>query len=72
MATPSTTSPLLREVHPRNATCTDATFAAIAARPLSVRLTFSTVSLIEQVDGGPWRVLEVFPLGVGPGPATPA
>lgn len=72
IAAPRLVEPHLTLVHPRNATCTEATFAAIAARPLPVRLTFSTVSLIEQADGGPWRVLEVFPLGAGPGPTTPA
>jgi hypothetical protein len=44
-------------MHPRNATCTDAIFEEIRAYALPAQITFNTVSLIEQVDGGPWRVL---------------
>jgi hypothetical protein len=45
-------------MHPRNATCTDAIFEEIRAHALPAQITFNTVSLIEQVDGGPWRVLQ--------------
>ena len=59
---PRLLEPHVTLMHPRNSTCTDAAFAAIVARALPQRLTFATVSLIEQADGGPWRVLEVFAL----------
>ncbi|MBK9034875.1 MAG: 2'-5' RNA ligase family protein [Myxococcales bacterium] len=49
-------------MHPRNATCTAAVFAQIAARRLPDRLRFGAISLIAQVDGGPWTVLDEFPL----------
>ena len=45
-------------MHPRNATCTDAIFEEIRAYRLPAQITFNSVSLIEQVDGGPWRVLQ--------------
>jgi 2'-5' RNA ligase superfamily len=50
-------------LHPRNATCTDAIFAQIQHVVLSTQLTFDTISLIEQVNGGPWNLLEQFVLG---------
>lgn len=52
-------------MHPRNATCTDAIFAEIAALELPRRLVFQQVCLIEQVDGGVWRRLDRCPLGHG-------
>lgn len=44
-------------MHPRNSTCTDATFEEIRVQALPGEITFNAISLIEQVDGGPWRVL---------------
>jgi 2'-5' RNA ligase superfamily len=50
-------------LHPRNATCTDAIFAQVQQAPLPMQIQFDTISLIEQVDGGAWTVLEQFNLG---------
>ncbi len=52
--------PHLTLMHPRNATCTDAIFQKIQSSQLPVSLTFSKISLIEQKNGGKWRVLEEF------------
>lgn len=60
-------APHLTVMHPRNATCTDAAFAAIAARLRPSRVTFDVLSLIEQRGDGPWRTLATWPLG----PAMP-
>lgn len=49
-------------LHPRNATCTDAIFAAIATHALPRRLRFEAITLIEQRDGGRWRALATWPL----------
>jgi uncharacterized FAD-dependent dehydrogenase len=49
-------------LHPRNATCTDAIFAQVQQAPLPMQIPFDTISLIEQVDGGPWNLLEQFVL----------
>lgn len=46
-------------MHPRNSACTDAIFEAIRAYVLPQQITFDTISLIEQVAGGPWRVVSV-------------
>lgn len=61
-APPRRHEPHLTLLHPRNATCTDAIFAHIAASPLPRQLTFSTVCLIAQINGGVWTVLEKYDL----------
>jgi 2'-5' RNA ligase len=50
-------------LHPRNATCTDAIFAQIQQTSLPMQIQFDTISLIEQLDGRAWTVLEQFSLG---------
>lgn len=60
--TPRCHEPHLTLIHPRNATCTDAIFEAIQATPLPQQLTFTAVSLIKQIDGGKWQVLQQFHL----------
>jgi hypothetical protein len=45
-------------MHPRNSTCTDAIFDEICTLTLPKQLAFNAVSLIEQVDGGPWQILQ--------------
>jgi 2'-5' RNA ligase len=50
-------------LHPRNATCTDAIFAEVQRTSLPMQIQFDVISLIEQVDGGAWTVLEQFSLG---------
>ena len=57
-----TLEPHITLMHPRNSTCTDDLFETIENAPLRRRLTFRTVSLIEQLDGGRWTILETFPL----------
>ncbi|AXG68110.1 2'-5' RNA ligase superfamily protein [Kordia sp. SMS9] len=52
--------PHITLMHPRNATCTDATFAAIQNRQLPRLLTFTKISLIAQKNGGKWHVLNEF------------
>lgn len=49
-------------VHPRNGSCSDADFAAIGARLGPFEWTFDEIAFIEQKAGGPWRILERFPL----------
>jgi 2'-5' RNA ligase len=50
-------------LHPRNATCTDALFAQVQNAVLPTQVTFDTISLIEQINGGTWHLLEQFVLG---------
>ena len=52
--------PHITLMHPRNSTCTDALFTQIAAKTLPTKLTFSTISLIEQKNGGVWKILQEF------------
>lgn len=52
-------------LHPRNATCTDAIFAQIQQASLPQQIQFDTISLIEQVNGAPWNLLEQFVLDKG-------
>lgn len=52
--------PHITLMHPRNATCTDAIFEQIQKYRLPERITFRSISLIEQEMGQEWRVLRVF------------
>ena len=49
-------------LHPRNATCDDATFRAIRQAAIPARVSIGRISLIEQQDGGPWQTLASYPL----------
>ncbi|MEO1655801.1 MAG: 2'-5' RNA ligase family protein, partial [Bacteroidota bacterium] len=49
-------------MHPRNSTCTDAIFEEIIAVKLPKKLKISRISLIEQVIGEKWKVLDEFSL----------
>lgn len=49
--------PHLTLIHPRNGSCSDAIFASIVARTSPFSATFREVTLITQVDGGPWSDL---------------
>lgn len=49
-------------MHPRNSTCTDAIFDQIERLSLPKRLTFKRISLVEQEDGKPWKILQEFAL----------
>lgn len=47
-------------VHPRNGVCTDETFEEIQSACMHMAIHFRCVTLIEQIDGGPWRDLQSF------------
>lgn len=49
--------PHLTLIHPRNGLCTDSIFAEIQQSLVEFEYCFREVVLIEQSDGGPWRVL---------------
>jgi len=50
-------------MHPRNSTCTDATFNEIKALRLPKYLVFDTITLIEQENGGVWQKLKTYTIG---------
>jgi 2'-5' RNA ligase len=50
--------PHITLMHPRNSTCTDNIFKEVARINLPTTLKFSTISLIEQENGGKWKVLQ--------------
>ncbi len=52
--------PHITLIHPRNETCTDEIFAHIQTYDLPTEFHFDTISLIEQIDGGKWEVIEIF------------
>lgn len=54
--------PHITLMHPRNSNCTDEIFEEIKAVELPASLKFDTVSLIEQVDGGHWKIISRFNL----------
>lgn len=54
--------PHITLMHPRNSTCTDEIFEEIKSINLPTCLKFNSVSLIEQVDGGRWQVINRFHL----------
>ena len=54
--------PHMTLMHPRNSTCTDAIFNQIRKYALPGSITFTKISLIEQRNGGRWKIIEEFPL----------
>ena len=54
--------PHITLMHPRNSNCTDEIFEEIKSVNLPASLKFDTVSLIEQVDGGQWQIINRFNL----------
>ena len=52
--------PHITLMHPRNCTCTDEIFKAIQKINLPISLSFDTISLIEQLNGGQWQTLETY------------
>lgn len=54
--------PHITLMHPRNSTSTNEIFKAIEKINLPTSLSFKTVSLIEQVDGGQWQILKSYKL----------
>ena len=55
---PRHSTPHLTIIHPRNGRCTDEIFADILSCLSPFQYTFREVSLIEQVDGGVWNLLD--------------
>ena len=54
--------PHITLMHPRNSTCTDEIFSVIRKIRLPTYLTFDTISLIEQINGGQWQILKSYKL----------
>ncbi len=54
--------PHITLMHPRNASCTDEIFANIQKQNFPSKIAFTQISLIEQIDGGKWSVLQEFPI----------
>jgi hypothetical protein len=57
--------PHITLMHPRNSTCTDGIFDQIEKISLPKQLVFDRISLIEQEDGGQWRILQEYDLQDG-------
>ena len=67
VAEPRLHAPHLTLMHPRNSTCTDDIFQILSTASLPQQLRFDRFAWIEQIDGGPWTVLETFSLSPNPG-----
>lgn len=52
--------PHITLMHPKNATCTDEVFEIIQQTIFPQALSFAEVSLIEQINGGAWKMLDNF------------
>lgn len=52
--------PHITLMHPRNSSCTDKIFNEINQISFPQRIKFHKISLIEQENGGKWRILEEF------------
>ena len=59
---PRKQEPHITLMHPRNSTCTDDIFQQIERLDLPAQLKFKRISLIEQEDGGQWKILQEFAL----------
>ncbi len=57
---PRIQEPHITLMHPRNSTCTDRIFLQIEKRNLPTKLKFNKISLIEQQDGGQWKILNEY------------
>ena len=55
-------TPHLTLAHPRNPKAPGNDIAHTALLPSEIRIHFNNVRLIEQLDKGPWRVMEMFTL----------
>ena len=52
--------PHITLMHPRNSTCTNDLFEKIGNYKLPTELSFAKISLIQQINGGKWSVLQEF------------
>lgn len=57
---PGNHEPHITLMHPRNSTCNDEIFSEIEKLILPAKLEFKRISLIEQENGGQWRVVREF------------
>ena len=59
---PRNHEPHITLMHPRNSICTDDIFQQIIKINLPTIITFGKVSLIEQVEQEPWKIIQEFDL----------
>lgn len=59
---PRSQKPHITLMHPRNSTCTDKIFKQVEEISLPSKLEFRQVSLIEQENGGKWKIIKKFDL----------
>ena len=59
---PRNHEPHITLMHPRNSTCTEEIYQQIAKITLPSLITFEKISLIEQLDQGPWKIIQEFDL----------
>lgn len=59
---PRNHEPHITLMHPRNSTCTEEIYQQIAKITLPSCITFEKISLIEQLDQGPWKIIQEFDL----------
>lgn len=57
--------PHITLMHPRNSTCTDTIFEQLETINFPTQIVFKQISLIEQEDNNPWKILKVFDLREG-------
>ena len=63
---PRNHQPHITLMHPRNATCTDEIMENIRKSDLPSEIEFGHISLIEQIDGGKWSIIQTFHLTIPP------
>jgi hypothetical protein len=56
-------TPHITLLHPRNALGKAVDLVALSVQPLPTRIRFNAISVIEQVNGGAWNVVERFGVG---------
>lgn len=54
--------PHITLIHPRNGNCTDEVFDELKKQKLPSRIAFKTISIIEQINGGKWNIVNQFNL----------
>lgn len=59
---PGNHQPHITLMHPRNSSCTEEIMENICQAALPASVTFDHISLIEQVNGGPWKLIRKYPL----------
>ncbi len=58
--------PHITLMHPRNSQCTDEIFKQIKNYKLPHEISFNEITLIEQVDESPWKLINSFPITTAP------